>query len=107
MASLHKLASGRWQASVLLGNGLRTTETFDSSLDAQEWATGAEAKRDGSQMRVTRQSADDHIALMLAALEEHAQQGGLREQHCAHLARILQASAASWTKGSLPLAQAN
>lgn len=46
MASIRQLPSGRWQASVLLDDGRRTTATRDSMDGAAAWAVDTEAERD-------------------------------------------------------------
>lgn len=55
MASLRKLPSGNWQATVYLGQrdiyvtrGKRTSKTFPRRSEARRWAAELEAERTGT-----------------------------------------------------------
>jgi hypothetical protein len=78
MASIRKLPSGNWQASVLLDGGKRTTSTHPTRTEALDWAGRTEAERDERRAakaarRVQRSNIDITVdqaeALVCAAIE--------------------------------------
>lgn len=78
MASIRKLPSGNWQASVLLDDGKRTTSTQPTHAEALDWAGRTEAERDERRAAKTARrvqksnidiTVDQAEALVCAAIE--------------------------------------
>jgi hypothetical protein len=78
MASIRKLPSGNWQASVLLDDGKRTTSTHSTHAKALDWAGRTEAERDERRAAKTARrvqksnidiTVDQAEALVCAAIE--------------------------------------
>lgn len=89
MASLRCLPSGRWQASVLLDDGTRTTKTFDSQAKAAAWGVEAEVERDRVRAEKRAEGEDLRAAALVASLKELADQGRLTKQDAEKLSVIL------------------
>lgn len=89
MASLRKLPSGSWQASVLLDNGKRVTSTAPTYDQVQAWAVEMEDKRDAERHARRDQTAEQLIAVHLSSLTQYAQTGTLSAKHVDELRRII------------------
>lgn len=89
MASVRRLPSGRWQVSVLMDDGTRTTKTLDSQASAATWGIKLEVERDRIREEKKVLNDDQLTTALLASLQELADQGRLTAQHRTRLAVII------------------
>lgn len=88
MASLRQLPSGKWQATVLLPSGKRTTRSCATPEEARAWGEEVESRRDALRREKELLSRRGGVALHLAALEELVEQSALTEYDRSALLRL-------------------
>jgi hypothetical protein len=77
MASIRKLPSGNWQASVLLDDGSRTTSTYPTAEQAVSWAGRTEAERDERRAARNATMRKERVDIVLAELSSLIQSNAL------------------------------
>lgn len=83
---------------MLLDNGRRTTHTAPTASEAAAWARAAEMGRDAEREARRDRSAEQSIAIYLAAVEDYASKGLLTRTHIETLHRIVSRAPGSPTR---------